>query len=448
MRRWARAWFGLLLAGACLGSPAFAQPAPTQSSGEWAPETFTLDNGLRAVVLPDHRSPVVTHMLWYRVGSADEAEGKSGLAHFLEHLMFKSTSTTEAGAFSRTVARNGGQDNAATSFDFTNYHFRIARDRLPLMMQMEADRMANLQLVDSEVLPERNVVQEERRQVVDSDPAAILDEMVWAKLYAGHPYAVPVIGHMDEVAALTTADALDWYRTWYGPENAILVVAGDITAAELKPLAEDTYGDVPRRGGLKVRVLPAVRPLQQDAEVSYHDPKVRQPVWSRNWLGVPVGDADMAALQLGVQVLGGGRTSRLYRELVEGGKAVKAWAYSYELEAAGPIAINAMPAPDVTIDQLRAATLSVVDQFLKDGPTQAELDRAKSMLAASDVFRRDNQMDMANWYGGMLAAGLSLDEIAALDDQIAAVTPEQVRIAMRKYLRAAHVDATLLPGPR
>lgn len=448
MRRWARAWFGLLLAGACLGSPACAQPAPSQSSGEWAPETFTLDNGLRAVVLPDHRSPVVTHMLWYRVGSADEAEGKSGLAHFLEHLMFKSTSTTEAGAFSRTVARNGGQDNAATSFDFTNYHFRIARDRLPLMMQMEADRMANLQLVDSEVLPERNVVQEERRQVVDSDPAAILDEMVWAKLYAGHPYAVPVIGHMDEVAALTTADALDWYRTWYGPENAILVVAGDITAAELKPLAEDTYGDVPRRGGLKVRVLPAVRPLQQDTEVSYHDPKVRQPVWSRNWLGVPVGDADMAALQLGVQVLGGGRTSRLYRELVEGGKAVKAWAYSYELEAAGPIAVNAMPAPDVTIEQLRAATLSVVDQFLKDGPTQAELDRARNMLAASDVFRRDNQMDMANWYGGMLAAGLSLDEIAALDDQIAAVTPEQVRIAMRKYLRAAHVDATLLPGPR
>jgi len=459
MRRWAQIWSGLLLAGMCLAPSTFAQPVTVQPAGarsvatraaaEWAPQTFTLDNGLRAVVLPDHRSPVVTHMLWYGVGSADEAPGKSGLAHFLEHLMFKATSTTEAGAFSRTVARNGGQDNAATSFDFTRYHFRIARDRLPLMMQMEADRMTNLQLVDSQVLPERKVVQEERRQVVDSDPAAILDEMVWAKLYAGHPYAVPVIGHMNEVAALSSADALDWYRTWYGPENAILVVAGDITAEELKPLAEGIYGHVPRRGDLKVRVLPAVRPLQQNAEVSYRDPKVRQPVWSRNWLGVPVGDPDMAALQLGVQVLGGGRTSRLYRELVEGGKAVKAWAYSYELEAAGPIAVSAMPAPDVTIDQLRAATLGVVDTFLKEGPTAAELDRARSMLAASDVFRRDNQMEMATWYGGLLSAGLSLDQIAALKSQLAGVTPEQVRIVMRKYLAGpAHVDATLLPGPR
>lgn len=443
MFRWARIWLGLLIASACLPVPASAQ-----TGGEWSPQTFTLDNGLRAVVLPDHRSPVVTHMLWYRVGSADEAPGKSGLAHFLEHLMFKSAASTEAGAFSRTVARNGGQDNAATSFDYTNYHFRIARDRLPLMMQMEADRMANLQLVDSEVLPERSVVQEERRQVVDSDPAAILDEMVWAKLYAGHPYAVPVIGHMNEVAALTTADALDWYRTWYGPENAILVVAGDITADELKPLAQDTYGAVPRRGGLKARVLPAVKPLQQSAEVSHSDPKVSQPVWSRNWLGVPVGDPDMAALQLGVQILGGGRTSRLYRELVEGGKAVKAWAYSYELEAAGPVAVSAMPAPDVTIDQLRAATLGVVDRFLKDGPTEAELDRARKMLAASEVFRRDNQMDMANWYGAMLIAGLPLEKIAARDDEIAAVTPEQVRAVMRRYLGAAHIDATLLPGPR
>ena len=216
-----------------------ALPASAQNDPNWKPETFTLANGMKAVVLPDHRAPVVTHMLWYRVGSADEVKGKSGLAHFLEHLMFKATDDIPAGEFSKIVARNGGQDNASTSLDYTNYYFRIAKDRLPQMMRMEADRMVHLKLDEKEVIPELNVVREERRQNVESSPAAVLDEMVSAEMYAGHPYAIPVIGRMDELAKLTRDDAVDWYRTWYGPENAILVVAGDITAAELKPLAED-----------------------------------------------------------------------------------------------------------------------------------------------------------------------------------------------------------------
>lgn len=220
----------------------FAGSAVAQESGQQRPETFTLDNGLTAIVLRDHRAPVVTHVIWYRVGSADDVTGKSGLAHFFEHLMFKATETTPAGEYKRIAARNGGQINARTSYDYTNYFFRVARDRLPLMMQLEADRMANLVLDDREVFAERSVVQQERRQVVDSNPGAVLDEQVREKLYAGHPYAVPVIGKMDEVARLSRADALDWYRTWYGPENAVLVVAGDITAHELKPLAEATFG--------------------------------------------------------------------------------------------------------------------------------------------------------------------------------------------------------------
>ena len=241
---------------------AAGQETPSRNPGEWKPETFTLSNGLTAIILPDHRAPVVTHVLWYRVGSADEVEGKSGLAHFLEHLMFKSTKTMAAGEYNRVVARNGGQMNARTSYDYTNYFFRVARDRLPLMMQLEADRMVALALNDREVFAERSVVQEERRQVVDSNPGAILDEQVWDKLFAGHPYAVPVIGRMEEVARLSRGDAADWYHTWYGPENALLVVAGDITAGELKPLAESTYGQIPRRGDLKVRVWPAVSPLK------------------------------------------------------------------------------------------------------------------------------------------------------------------------------------------
>lgn len=444
MVRRAHACLGLIALGLCLAAPAHAQ-----ADGDWKPETFTLDNGMQAVVLPDHRAPVVTHMLWYRVGSADEVKGKSGLAHFLEHLMFKATSTTEAGAFSRTVARNGGQDNAGTSFDFTNYHFRIAKDRLPLMMRMEADRMANLQLAEDEVLPERSVVQEERRQVVESNPSAILDEKVWAKLYAGHPYSVPVIGYMEDVAGLTRTDALDWYRTWYGPENAILVIAGDITAAELKPLAEQIYGQVGRRGDLRTRKLPPVSPLAQSAEVSHSDPKVRQITWSRNWLGVSLGHPDAAALQVGVQVLGGGRTSRLYRDLIEGGKAVQAVSYSYELEARGPLAISVSPAPGVSVDEIKAAAMKTLDTFLWNGPTEEELDRAKKMIAANDVFRRDNQMDMVNWYGGMLTAGMTLGQIEAMDDAFASVTAEQVRAAMNKYMSGVnHVDALLLPVTR
>jgi zinc protease len=431
----------LIFSGMLLGAPATAQ-----SGNDWAPQSFTLSNGMRAVVLPDHRAPVVTHMVWYRVGSADEVRGKSGLAHFLEHLMFKATKDRPAGEFSKTVARNGGQDNAGTSFDFTNYHFRVAKDRLPLMMRMEADRMVNLQLADEEVLPERGVVQEERRQSVDSSPEAILDEMIYAKVFAGHPYAVPVIGYMDDVAKLTRADAVDWYRTWYGPENAILVVAGDMTAAELKPLAEAIYGDIPRRGNLKVRAWPPVKPITESVEVTYRDPKVRQTTWSRTWLGVPMGHPDVAALQVGMEVLAGGRTSRFYRELVEGGKAVMAYGHSSEMEAAGTLAISLQPSQGMSVEAVRASAMLIVNRFLDQGPTPAELDRAKSMLAAEAVFRRDNQMDMANWYGGQLTAGLTLDAIAAEEARIASVSAADVKRAMNRYLRGPRfVDGLLAP---
>lgn len=436
-----RAFAALLMAG-LVGSAA----AMAQSADVWAPQSFTLSNGMRAVVLPDHRAPVVTHMIWYRVGSADEERGKSGLAHFLEHLMFKATTDKPAGEYSKTVARNGGQDNAATFLDFTNYHFRVAKDRLPLMMRLEADRMVNLQLSDADVLPERAVVQAERRGNVDSAPAAILDEMVYAKMFAGHPYAVPVIGRMDEVAKLTRADAVDWYRTWYGPENAILVVSGDMTAAELKPLAEQIYGRIPRRGNLKVRKWPTVAPIASSTQVEYRDPKVSQPTWSRNWLGVRMGHADAAALQVGMEVLAGGRTSRFYRGLVEGGEAVMAHGYSMEMEAAGTLTISLTPAPDTPIRDVRADAMRIINRFLDQGPTDEELKRARNMLAAEAVFRRDNQVDMANWYGAMLTAGLSLEQIARHDREIANVSAADVKAVMNRYLRGQnYVDSLLAP---
>jgi len=434
---------GLLLVA---GGSASAQASSHQDRGDWKAETFKLDNGMVAVVLPDHRAPVVTHVIWYRVGSADEVAGKSGLAHFLEHLMFKATETTPAGEYSRIAARNGGQVNARTSFDYTNYFFRVARDRLPLMMQLEADRMANLKLDDNEVFAERNVVQQERRQNVDSNPGAMLEEQVWEKLFAGHPYSVPVIGRMDEVAKLSREDAQGWYRTWYGPENAVLVVAGDITAQELRPMMEATYGKIPRRGDLAERVWPEVKPLSRSFEVEYADPKVRQAVWSRNWIGVPMGHEDAEALQVAMQVLGGGRTGRLYRTLVEGGEAVTAWGYSAEMEAPGLIAVSVSPSKGMSIKDAREAAMEVVEEFAEEGPSDEELARAKSIIAASAVFRRDNQQRLADWYGLMLSSGVSLEHIETWDERIAAVTREDVIEVIKRYLiKPHHVDSILLP---
>jgi zinc protease len=419
------------------------------SRDTWKPETFELANGMKVVVLPDHRAPVVTHMLWFKVGAADEEMGKSGLAHFLEHLMFKATDEIPAGDYSKIVARNGGQDNAATNSDVTYYHFRIAKDRLPQMMAMEADRLQHLKLEDSEVLPERAVVQEERRQSVESNPGALLWEKVQAVMYPGHPYAIPVIGHMSEVEKLTSKDAQDWYRNWYGPENAILVVAGDITAKELEPVAKEIYGPIPRRGDLKVRNWPAVKPIAESVSVSHSDPKVRQPDWTRSWLGVEIGNPDSEALMVGTAILGDGRTSRLYRELVEPGKAVMASAYSDESQARGMVGVSASPGAGVTLDQIKKDVLAVTDRFLKEGPTEEELKRAKKMLTAADIFARDNQMTMATWYGSQLTAGRSVEWIEATNDRINAVTAEQVKAAMQKYMTGVnHVDATLLPEAR
>jgi zinc protease len=437
---------GALAASFVLLAPAVEAQAPKRE--EWKPETFELANGMKAVVLPDHRAPVVTHMIWYRVGSADEVKGKSGLAHLLEHLMFKATDDIPAGEYSKIVARNGGQDNAATNFDYTNYHFRVAKDRLPLMMKMEADRMQHLKLDEAEVLPERDVVKEERRQNVDSNPGAILEEKVFAVLYAGHPYSIPVIGHMDEVAKLSRDDAFNWYKAWYGPENAILVVAGDVTAAELKPLAEDIYGKVPKRGDLKVRTWPAVKPLAKSSELSHSDPKVRQPSWARYWLGAPIGAPDSEALHVAMEILGGGRTSRLYRELVEKDIAVMTYGYSMEMEAPGMVYMSASPNPAMSLDDVKKAALAVTDKFLKEGPTAEELNRAKKSIAASEIFARDNQRGMAEWYGTMLTAGQTVQQIETWDDRIAAVTAEQVKAAANKYLSGNHIDAKLLPEGR
>lgn len=428
----------MALAGALIFSP--VAQADSTSEG-WAPQTFELENGMDVVVLPDHRAPVVTHMVWYRVGAIDELPGKSGVAHLFEHLMFKATDDIPAGEFSKIVARNGGQDNAFTSWDYTAYYQRVAKDRLPIMMKMEADRMTDLLITEDQFIPERDVVKEERRQRIENNPGSILFEKMMAALYPDHPYGVPIIGFMDEVAALSVEDANYFYNHWYAPENAILVVAGDITAEELKPLATEIYGALPPKGeGLAERAWPDVVPLTESVTVTHSDPKVRQESWDEYWQGTSYSlegvGLEPHALDIAAQILGGGQTSRLYQALVEEQKiAVSAYAWSWTtLRQGGPFAMGASPARGVDLDTVAAASHDVLDEFIKNGPTEEELARAKSNLIASAVFERDSQASMAQLYGSSLARGDSLESVAAWPDEIDQVTTEDVRRVMEKYV--------------
>ena len=311
--------------------PAFDRPAQADVFGA---ETFMLGNGMQVVVIPNHRVPIVSHMVWYKVGSADEEPGKAGIAHFLEHLMFKGTPTYPAGEITDLVARNGGQQNAFTSYDYTAYYQNIAVDRLPMMMELEADRMRNLILSEEDVRVERDVVLEERRMRVDSRPASILSERLDAALWVTNRYGTPVIGWEEEIQALNREDAFDFYHRWYAPKNAILVVAGDITLKELRPLAERTYGKIEPVDSVTSRERSTFLPQSADVRVTMEDERVRQPRWQRTYVApsVNVGNREQTyALQVASEILGGGSTSRLYQSLVVD-QAVAASAGAYYMD--------------------------------------------------------------------------------------------------------------------
>ncbi|MFN4170107.1 MAG: M16 family metallopeptidase, partial [Pseudorhodobacter sp.] len=273
---------------------------------------FTLPNGLEAVVIEDHRAPVVVHMMWYRTGAADEPPGKSGIAHFLEHLMFKGTENMAPGEFSATVEAQGGDDNAFTSWDYTAYFQRVAADRLDLMMRMEADRMRGLILSEQDVETERGVILEERSQRTDSDPGSLFGEQRRAALYLNHPYAIPIIGWRHEIEALGREDALEFYRTFYAPNNAILIVAGDVTPDEVRALAETHYGPIEPTPDLPPRVRPAEPPHLSERRLSMADPRVAQPYAIRTYLAPQrrAGEqAEAAALTVLAEILGGNSTT-------------------------------------------------------------------------------------------------------------------------------------------
>jgi zinc protease len=407
----------------------------------WGPEVshFTLSNGLEVVVIPDRRTPVVTHMLWYRVGAADETPGKSGLAHFLEHLLFKGTKKNPQGLFSQTVATIGGSENAFTSSDYTGYFQRTSRERLKLMMEFESDRMTGLVLTDDVVKPELKVVLEERNSRVENNVNARLAEQMEAALYMNHPYGRPVIGWRNEIEGLTREDALEFYRRFYTPNNAILIVAGDVTPDEVKKFAEDTYGRVPRVAEVKPRVRPQEPRQEAPRTVTLSDPRVTQPSVSRYYLAPSYtsgrsGEAE--AIDVLSHVLGRGANSRLYQKLVvEAGTAVSAGAnYHGTAVDTTRLAVYATPKPGTSLTQIEAAIDAVIAEVLEKGITQDELERARNRLIADAVYAQDSQSSLARWYGASLTTGLTIEQIRSWPDRLRAVTVDDVKNAARQVL--------------
>jgi zinc protease len=437
--------FGLFLA--C------AQPAVSLSAFALDIEVaqFKLANGMEVVVIPDHRAPVVTHMVWYRVGAADEVSGKSGLAHFLEHLMFKGTKTHPPGEFDRLIDINGGDGNAFTTQDYTAYFQRIAADRLPLVMELEADRMQNLVLTDANVLPELDVVREERRQRTENDAASLLGEQLDAAMYTAHPYGKPIIGWMSEVAKLTREDALAFYRAHYTPANAILVVAGDADPAKVKELADKFYG------GLKNSFTPEPRQRTPEPEpiaarrVEMRDARVSAPMIQRSYLGpsyTSAGAKQIYALEFLAEILGDGTQSRMYKSLVVEQK-IAAYAGSWYNGAgldSGTFGVYGAPNPGVDIAKVEAAIDTILADILKNGVTEAELKRVRAKSEAEQIYTLDDQAALARMAGVGLVTGLSVDTIFDRKNEMAEVTVDDVKAAALKVVDIKRsVTGILLP---
>ena len=404
------------------------------------PASFTLGNGLQVVVIPDHRTPVVTQMIWYKVGSADETPGKSGLAHFLEHLMFKGTSKHPVGEFSQTVLRIGGNENAFTSTDYTGYFQRVPREQLAKMMEFEADRMTGLILKDENVLPERDVVLEEYNMRVANNPDARLTEQIMAALYLNHPYGRPVIGWRPEIEKLDREDALAFYRRFYAPNNATLVIAGDVDAKDVRPMVERTFGAVAAQPAIPARRL---RPQEPEPvaprTVTLSDPRVEQPSIKRYYL-VPSANTAAAgespALDVLAQLMGNGSNSYLYRALVvDRPLAVSASAgYQGTSLDATQFVIAASPKPGVDFAQIERVFDSVIADVAENPVRAEDLERVKTQLIAEAIYAQDNQATLARWYGAALTSGLSIEDIRSWPDRIRAVTADQIREAAQKWL--------------
>ena len=441
----------LALVSALGAALAACSGAEEEVANAWAPENFVLENGMQVIVIPDHRVPVVTHMVWYYVGAADEPEGQSGIAHFLEHLMFKGTDEMGPGEFSEIVAANGGVDNAFTSWDYTAYFQRVALDRLEMFMRMEADRMTDLQIPDEDFYSERDVISEEIR-IGEQDIDRIMNVEMGSALWPRHPYGVPIGGWLHEAAELTPENVMDFYNTWYAPNNAILIVAGDITAEQLRPLAEEIYGVIPSRD-VPERNRPQNPPSQAARQISLEHELAGERYLYRYYHApsTSTGGLELStALQVGMSILDGGTSDWLYRELViERGLATTAGAgyWGSPLDD-GRITFYAVPNEGVDFTELEAAMDEVIADYLLTGPTDAQLSRTKTSMTAAAIYARDSQVSMAQVFGRSLTSGETLEQIMGWTGAVEGVTREAVIEALMPLLVPQNsVTGTLSPPP-
>lgn len=412
--------------------------APAASSALEVPKddvaTAMLDNGMQVVVIEDHRVPVVVHMVWYKAGSADEKPGVSGVAHFLEHLLFQGTKTLAPGELSRVVAANGGTDNAFTSYDQTAYFQRVAADRLGLMMQMEADRMVNLQLGEEEIRTERDVIIEERNMRTENDPAALMREQSRAAQFLNHRYGVPIIGWKHEMVDLDLEAALEYYQTHYTPNNAVLVVAGDVAPDEVLALAREHYGTIPPNPDLPARARPQEPPQTAARRLVFEDARVSQPYVIRSYLAPerdPGAQDKAAALTLLAEVLGGGQTSVLNEKLQFERKVSVYSGASYRGVSLDDTTFSlvVVPTRNVSLQEAEDAMDAAIAEFMTEGVDPDQLARIKRKLQASRIYARDNVDSLANRYGRALTSGLTVEDIQAWPDILEAVTAEDIMAA-------------------
>ncbi len=414
--------------------------------------TFELDNGMEVVVIEDHRAPVVVHMVWYRAGSADETAGNSGVAHFLEHLLFKGTDTLAPGEFSAVVARNGGTDNAFTSYDYTAYYQRVAADRLELMMRMESDRMVNLRLGEEDIATERDVIIEERNQRVENNPSALYREQQNAAQYLNHRYGVPIIGWQHEMVDLDLDDALDFYKTHYAPNNAILIVAGDVAPDEVRTLAETYYGAIPANADLPERIRPQEPRQMAERRIIYEDDRVAQPYVTRSYLA-PERDSGAqekaAALTMLAEVLGNGTTSFLTQKLqFESQLSVYTSAYYSGLSLDDTsFNLTIVPAAGVSLTDAEAALDDAVAEFLQGGIDPAHLERIRTQIRANEIYARDDVSGLASRYGRALTQGLTVEDVQAWPDILNAVTEDDIIAAAHELFNRDNAVTGWIKAP-
>lgn len=424
----------LFLSVLLLSCPAFAAMDKVYHA-----DTMTLKNGMQVVVIPNHRASVVSHMVWYKVGSADEpkGDGVSGTAHFLEHMMFKGTKAVAPGDFSKIIRSIGGEDNAFTSWDYTAYFQSVARDELPRVMALEADRMMNITLPENHITSEHKVIIEERKSRTDNDPQNLFAEQIRAVLFTATPYGEPIIGWKNEMPKLKKSHMLDYYKTWYHPNNAILVVSGDVTMEQVAPLAEKFYGIIPQRP-----VPDHIRPVTPDfpapAILKFESSDLRQPVFIRAWRAPSyVTNKDEAlALDILTEVLSGGASTELYQSMVVKDKIASDISLSYQGDARGEgsLWLYAVPAPKISLESLEKSIHQKLMQLVEKGISTEEINKAKTRLIDSEIYARDSVMGPAMVVGQSLAMGLTLDDVEMRPQNISVMTDEAVNKVFKKYL--------------